>query len=152
MDTATTQSLTVRRTLAAPRERVFRAWTTPALMQRWFPDAGMEMSRCDIDLRPGGRYRFEGRSPKRPWAVWGEYVDVDPPQRLVYTWNWEHGDANEPPHAPTTVTVEFHDRGRRTEIVITHTPFATDVAFRDHQNGWIGCLERVARFTENPAA
>ena len=60
MEATATEQLTVTRTFQASRQRVFRAWTDPELMMRWFVDDDGEMTVCEIDLREGGSYRFEG--------------------------------------------------------------------------------------------
>jgi len=98
----------------------------------------------ELDLRPGGRYRFDmieaGQTHHR---VAGSYLEIRPPERLVFTWKWE----NEPAHAEETrVTIELFDRGRETELVLTHDRF-TDPASRDeHGKGWNGCLDSLGRY------
>jgi uncharacterized protein YndB with AHSA1/START domain len=67
---------------------------------------------------------------------------VRPPERLVYTWRWEA----EPADSETRVTVEFRDRGRATEVVLTHEMFPARVVRDQHQAGWTGCLERFVTF------
>ncbi|HEY1434686.1 MAG TPA: SRPBCC domain-containing protein, partial [Thermoanaerobaculia bacterium] len=64
----TEQQVSVTRTIRASRQRVFRAWTEPELMMRWFVEGDWEMSLCEIDLRPGGTYRFEGATGDKKWA------------------------------------------------------------------------------------
>ncbi len=59
----------------------------------------------------------------------------------MYTWRWEA----EPELGETLVTVEFLDRGTSTEVVLTHEFFVTEKARDDHQKGWHGCLDRLAR-------
>ena len=88
---ATAQKLSVTRTIRGSRQRVFRAWTEPELMLRWFVEADWEMSLCEIDLREGGTTGSRARSAAgSKWAVFGSYLEVRPPDRLVYTWIWEH--------------------------------------------------------------
>ena len=103
--------LVIERAFAAPRDAVFRAWVSPEVLRRWW-GAGPDWTSpaVEIDLRPGGRYRLSMQDPSGTVrTVGGEYVEVDPPRRLVYTWAWEtHGAAND---APTLVTVEFHEGG-----------------------------------------
>ena len=142
---ATTQKLSVTRTIRASRQRVFRAWTEPELMLRWFVEADWEMSLCQIDLREGGQYRFEGAIGGRKWAVWGTYLEVRPPDRLVYTWIWEHDYGFGDPTGDTQVTVEFRESGTETEIVLTHDRFDSVRAREDHADGWKTCLDRIER-------
>lgn len=134
-------SLTLRRTYPAPRERVFHAWTDPAALRQWSCPVGMTVADVHVDLRVGGSYRVAMQSPEEdaPNVAYGTYRVVEPPARLVYTWQWEGGEMGE-----TLVTVEFHDRGGETEVVLVHELFpAPDV--RDlHQEGWVSCLEHLA--------
>lgn len=136
-------TLRLRRTIPAPRERVFRAWTTPAELKRWSAPGPMTTPLAEVDLQVGGSYRIHLRAPDgTEHRLRGTYREVDPPRRLVYTWHWE--GATDGSHAgETLVTVEFHERGRETEIVITHELFPSDDARRKHEEGWIGLLDKL---------
>jgi uncharacterized protein YndB with AHSA1/START domain len=135
--------LVLTRTFAAPREKVFRAWTDPALLKKWWAAGpGFTPTVAEIDLRVGGRYRLGMRAPDADadYVVAGTYREVQRPARLVYTWAWEGAGAPE-----TLVTVEFLDRGAQTEVILTHEQFA-DASDRDqHASGWSGCLDNLAR-------
>lgn len=128
------------RTLAAPREKVFRAWTTPAELKRWSAPGDMVPALAEVDLRVGGRYRIHMQAPDGAvHKVSGVYQVVDPPRRLVYTWAWEEGSAQ----GDTLVTVEFNERGAdQTEVVLTHERFPNAEIRDRHQHGWTGCLEK----------
>jgi len=132
----------VSRTFEANRQRVFRAWTDPELLIRWFADDDSDMTVRALDLRVGGRYRFEGSKAGHRWAIEGVFREVKPPERLVYTWrlpdNPEFGEPGE-----TTVTVDFRERGKATEVTVTHEGFTNAVARAEHNKGWIGCLDRL---------
>src|SRR5436305_4789803 len=90
--------LQVTRIMAAPVDRVWRAFTEPAALAAWFWPARFGTT-ADVDLRIGGRYRIDG--PGAGLAVGGEYVAVEPPHRLVFTWRWD-GESDD-----TLVTVEL---------------------------------------------
>jgi uncharacterized protein YndB with AHSA1/START domain len=132
----------VSRTFQASRQRVYRAWTDPELLIRWFVDDDGDMRVRTLDLRVGGRYRFEGTQRGRSWAIEGVFREVRPPERLVYTWafpdNPEFGEPGE-----TKVTVEFRERGRETEVTVTHEGFTNAASRAEHEKGWIGCLDRL---------
>ncbi len=85
--TATEIHLVVQRTIAATPEAVFDAWTTPAVLRRWFA-AGPDWDTpvADVDLRPGGAFRIAMRNPQTGdvHAATGEYVEIDRPRRLVH--------------------------------------------------------------------
>lgn len=146
MEAAAADRLKVTRTFKASRQRVFRAWTEPELMMRWFVEGDGNMSVCEIDLREGGRYRLEGEMGGKRWGIWGSYLEVKPPEKLVYTWAWKHDPGvGNTPEGDTTVTVEFRDRGPETELVLTHERFASVVARDEHTQGWTSCFNRLER-------
>jgi uncharacterized protein YndB with AHSA1/START domain len=94
------------RTFDAPARLVFKAWSDPALFQRWWVprDAGMSLESCEMDVRTGGTYRLVFRHPAfdEPMAFFGTYQDVVPGERMV--WTNEETDQG----AVTTVTFEEH--------------------------------------------
>lgn len=74
------------RVFAAPRDLVFEAWTRPEHVRRWWGPRGFTVTVCEIDLRPGGAYRFVQRGPDgNDYPFKGEYREIVPPERLVYT-------------------------------------------------------------------
>jgi uncharacterized protein YndB with AHSA1/START domain len=126
--------LTVRRLVRAAPERVFEAWTTPAMLQSWYGlDDSWTTPAAEVDLRVGGRYRIT-LQPSGPGSAFdeaGEYLVVDPPRRLVYTC----GDR--------TVAVDFvaHDDG--TEVVVVESGYETAAARDRHAGGWPRFLDRL---------
>jgi uncharacterized protein YndB with AHSA1/START domain len=135
----------MERTFDAPRERVFDAWTNPELLRRWWgsqPD--WTSPAAELDLRVGGRYRLSMQGPSGPaHSVVGEYRAIERPSRLVYTWSWEGDPPEMDGSAGTLVTVDFHDEGLRTRVVLVHERFATDSARDLHAGGWTGCLDNL---------
>jgi len=88
--TPSERELAVTRVFDAPREAVFGAWTSPATITSWMlgPD-GWSMPVCDVDLRPGGAWRFAWRGPDgRRLELDGIYREVSPPEKLVFTESW----------------------------------------------------------------
>jgi uncharacterized protein YndB with AHSA1/START domain len=145
----TTDRLKVTRTFKASRQRVFRAWTEPELMMRWFVEGDADMDVCEIDLREGGKYRLEGHVGGRRWSIWGSYLEVRPPERLVYTWTWRHDPGKGVSEGEDTrVTVDFRDVGEETELVLTHERFASARARDEHTQGWKTCLDQLGRLLE----
>jgi uncharacterized protein YndB with AHSA1/START domain len=135
-------TLRLTRTFAAPREKVFRAWTEPQALKKWWGPHGYETPSAEVDLRVGGRYRFGMR--KLPdgeiFYLSGVYREVSPPERLVYTWLWERQDVD---FGETLVTVEFLDRGGETEVVLTHELFPNAEERDRHNQGWNSTLDRL---------
>jgi len=142
-ETQTPITLKVTRTLPASREKVFRAWTDPQTLMKWFAPSDQFITRLpEFDLRVGGRYRIEMKLEEKTHTVVGTYREIRPPEKLVFTWRWE----NEPAHVgDTLVTIELFDRGGKTELILTHEGFANEASRDEHNKGWAGCLDRLAR-------
>lgn len=145
--TTTDFNLTIERRLAAPRERVYRAWTDPDEVRRWWSLGRMTVEIADFDVRVGGRFRLGMRSPEgNLYVVGGEYSVVEPPARLVHTWQWEEDG---PGGAQVMrVTVEFVEDGDSTRLVLTHEDFRNQDAVDSHDAGWtekLDCIEQYLR-------
>jgi uncharacterized protein YndB with AHSA1/START domain len=130
----------MRRVLDAPRERVFRAWTDLETIKKWWGPGGFTLPEAEQDLRVGGAFRFVMRSPEgTTHSLRGQYREIQPPAKLVFTWNWEHDKgAHE-----TVVTIELIARGKQTELVLTHGPFPNKEGLENHNRGWTSQLERL---------
>jgi uncharacterized protein YndB with AHSA1/START domain len=138
--TAPVDALIVRRVVRAPVERVFAAWTEPEHLVRWWGPRPVVCCGAEVDLRAGGAYRIGNRFPDgRELWITGEFVRVDPPRELVYT--WRVGDAT----SLERVTVRFEAHGLATEVVIVHEEISTAAARADHEGGWVGCLDGLER-------
>jgi uncharacterized protein YndB with AHSA1/START domain len=136
-------TLNLRRTFKAPRAKVFQAWTDPEELKNWWGPEGYATPSAEVDLRVGGKYRLGMRKLPDGEILYltGVYREVRPPERLVYTWRWE----DKPEHGDTLVTVEFREAGESTEVVLTHEFFPTEKSRDDHNRGWNGCLDRLAK-------
>lgn len=138
----TEQVLEIRRVLAAPRERVFAAWTRAEELRKWFAPGPLTTAVAESDLRVGGRYRVTMRGPDGiEHTVGGVYQVIEPPQRLVYSWRWE----DKPSAGESTVTVEFNERGGGTEVVLRHDGLPNEKEVADHTHGWNGCFEKLEK-------
>lgn len=142
MTTATATSLKLTRLIQAESEKVFDAWTQPQHLNLWSAPEGMDVD-AEVDLRVGGRYRLRMRgSDGGEFNAVGEYLEIDRPNRLRYTWSWEE-EGND--YYETVVTVEFHDRDGATEVVLVHERFPdADIAGK-HTEGWTSCLDRLEK-------
>lgn len=143
MANETTHELEVRRTFGAAPQKVYEAWTKAEVIARWFsPNDEMAVIAHELDVRPGGRYRIEMRHGNgTTYMVGGEYRELVPGRRLVFTWQWaKHEDEPE-----TLVEIDLLPAGKGTELVLRHKLF-TETADRDnHGVGWNGCLDRLVR-------
>jgi uncharacterized protein YndB with AHSA1/START domain len=140
--------LVVRRTIRAPREKVFAAWTEARhLIAWWGPNAAVNCPSAEVDLRVGGRYRIANRFPdgRLLWIV-GEFEVIEPPSRLVFSWKLGDEAAR-----AERVSVEFESRGAATEVIVTHERIADAATRAGHEQGWRGCLDGLARYAESRA-
>jgi len=109
------REVVVTRTFDAPARLVFEAWTKPELFEQWWVprSMGMTLRSCELDVRAGGKYRLVfGDDPANPMAFFGEYLDVVPNQRLVWT-NEESGADG------SVTTVTFEEKDGRTMLVMS---------------------------------
>lgn len=108
------RELVVTRTFNGPAHLVFKAWTTPELLMRWWaPESfGIKLVGCEVDARTGGRYRFAFEVPgqSEPMAFVGRYLEVTPPHRLVWT--------NEETDEGSITTVTLEEQGGKTHLVL----------------------------------
>ncbi len=142
-------SLQIKRTYKATREQVFRAWTNPEALKKWFgPSDDFKTPVAEVDLKVGGTYRLQMIAPNgESHGVGGVYREINSPEKLVFTWMWEEGVSCDggPPEPPveTLVTVEFFECGEETEIVLTHERLPNVESRDKHKEGWDGCLARL---------
>jgi uncharacterized protein YndB with AHSA1/START domain len=147
-------TLILKRLLNASPERVFRVWTSVEHIQQWMrPEAGMVVPLASMDLRVGGKFRIQMKMPDGEFfTAVGVFKEVKAPERLVYTWDWEKdgsgAEFGEVEGKPSLVTVEFLKRGQGTELVLTHSRFATVESRDSHAQGWDKILESLAKFVE----
>jgi uncharacterized protein YndB with AHSA1/START domain len=137
-------TLIVRKTIRATAERLFAAWTTAEELKRWWGPQGVKCIEAEVDLRKGRHYRIGNQFPdgKILW-ISGEFEVIDPPRKLVYTWRIEPNTASS-----ERVTVQFEAQGENTEVIVTHERIASEELRERHQQGWVGCLEGLARLAE----
>jgi uncharacterized protein YndB with AHSA1/START domain len=124
--------LVVRRQMAVPRERVFEAWLDSESLAHWMRPGNFTHATVTVDPRVGGGFRIvmEGRTDGGDYEHRGEYLAIEPPSLLSFTWI-----SNATDHKPTVVTIEFHERGTGTELVLTHRRLAPK-AVEAHREGW----------------
>jgi uncharacterized protein YndB with AHSA1/START domain len=140
--------LRLSRRFNAPRERVFEAWTNEDVLRKWWAaQPSWDTPVAEVDARPGGSYRLAMRDPEsgETHTLVGEYREVTPPERLVYTWTWESNVDAMSGSENTLVEVDFREDGDATEVVVTHSGFATPELRDMHTHGWNGCLDNLER-------
>jgi uncharacterized protein YndB with AHSA1/START domain len=131
------------RTYPAPVALVFRAFTDPSLMRRWWsPDPTVALDVLDWDLVVGGGWRSAYRFPEgQVIHVRGVFRTIEPDRRLGFTWTWEPPD----PHAgiETVVSVTFEGAAAGTTVRVHHEGFPDDPSRTRHDAGWASTLDRL---------
>jgi uncharacterized protein YndB with AHSA1/START domain len=122
--TPSDREIVLTRLFDAPRGLVFEAMTKPEHVRRWWGilDDGYSVPVCEIDLRPGGTWRWVGRGPKGEYAFHGVYREIAPPERLVFTELFEPaGDVE------SVVTAVLTEEGGKTRLTMTAVYPSKDV-------------------------
>jgi uncharacterized protein YndB with AHSA1/START domain len=129
--------LIIKRVLPASPMEVFRAWTDPAVMSRWF-FAGSDWSVTAVsDLRVGGAYRVDMRAPDGSvHSHSGTYREITPPDRLAFTWS------NELVQDSLDV-LEFRLATEGTELLLAHHLPEDPEVYAQHEAGWSACLRNL---------
>jgi uncharacterized protein YndB with AHSA1/START domain len=146
MNTIDAEATTFRvsKTISAPVDRVYKAWTDPNAIKVWFGCEAVKESEITQDLRVGGKYSYLTKSADgRTTILEGEFKEVVPNKKLVYTWT---NNSIEFPAKNTIVTIEFVAIGNETEVRIKHSNFALAKSAEGHNAGWGQALESLARF------
>ena len=134
----TAPQLTITRHISAPRQRVFDAWLDSEGLAHWMRASAFDDSIVTVDPRVGGGFRVV-MVPKDRETVehWGEYLRIEPPSLLSFTWISKNTD-----RWPSEVTIEFHEEGDGTELVLTHRGLP-EKAVNGHRAGWTEILEQL---------
>ena len=136
---STTETVSVQREIAieASPETVWEFLVDPDKATRRMGQA------ASLEPRPGGAYRIEVIPGH---IASGEFVEVDPPHRLVYTWGWEPGEksSKEVPPGSSTIEIELVAEGDGTVLRFTHRDLPSAASAESHAHGWDHYLERLA--------
>jgi len=133
-------ALEMRKTLKAPVDRVFKAWTEPEQMIKWFGCWETSTVNIQQDFRVGGDYSHhihceDGKNV----TMSGTFLEIVPNKKLVYTWT---STSEEYPAVDTVVTVEFNETGATTELVLKHSKFDRPISVQGHSVGWGAALDK----------
>jgi uncharacterized protein YndB with AHSA1/START domain len=137
-------SLHLEKVLRTPRARIFTAFVDEGALAAWWGPKDFTVPKVEICAREGKRYRLTMQPPEgAAFHITGEFHEVEPPQRLVYTFEYEEPD---PDDQETVVTLSFVDVAEGTRLVLDQWPFATKARLALHETGWAETLDRLERF------
>jgi len=147
--------LVIERIFDAPRELVWKAWTEPERVMRWWGPKGFTSPVCKIDFRVGGTYLFCMRSPEGQdyWST-GVYREIVPLERIVWTDSFadEKGNVVSPsdygmsPDFPSEalITVTFEELGGKTKLTLQQSIPVALAEEAGAREGWNGSLDKLA--------
>ncbi|MBL7962586.1 MAG: SRPBCC domain-containing protein [Flavobacteriales bacterium] len=144
--TPTPEEIRITREFDAPRELVWKAWTTPAMLVHWFGCAAFSTISAEVDLREGGNWRVVLRTPEgEDIPSYGTYTAVEPISHLAFTHQWEKApvDVN-PAHHRTQVTVDLHEVGSKTRLEFRQTGLVSEASRDSHIGGWCDSMDAMA--------
>ncbi|CAE6815410.1 SRPBCC family protein [Paraburkholderia haematera] len=139
---STKPSLTLQRRLNATPAKVFRAWTEAAQLMKWMHPDDAEVTHAELNARVDGRYLIRYlKTDGRELEVSGQYLEVLPDAKLVFTWTWRSI-----PEQESLVTVLLRPDGNGTLLTLTHEQFVDEETRDHHQIGWNGGLDSLERY------
>jgi uncharacterized protein YndB with AHSA1/START domain len=144
MTTKEKTRLEISRVIEAPRDRVYAAWTDPEQLKQWFGPENVQTRELVADARVGGKFRWDLiNSEGEKMTCRGEYRELEPGKKIVFTWRWED-DEDWEDHV-SIVTVELYDRDGGTELRLTHEQLPNEESRDGHTRGWESALDKLER-------
>ncbi|MFZ4764858.1 MAG: SRPBCC family protein, partial [Roseimicrobium sp.] len=110
-------------------------------MLAWFGPVGCDLIGDSVDFRVGGAYRLRLQTPEGEFIAAGDYREITPPEKLVFSWKWE--DDEEWADVESLVTLHFHADGEETELTLTQAGFPVPESLGRHEHGWNGTFEKL---------
>jgi uncharacterized protein YndB with AHSA1/START domain len=141
--------LEITRHFDVPREVLFRAWTDPSWLVRWMGPGECTCPVAETEIVIGGAFKICIRGEGDHWAH-GHYQEIEPPERLAFSWQWEQEDGSL--GHEMLIEIDFVEREAGTEMQFRQTKFPDDDSRNQHQGGWEGSMECLAKLlTETKA-
>lgn len=144
MTTKEKTRLEISRVIEAPRDRVYAAWTDPEQLKQWFGPENVKTRELVADVRVGGTFRWDIiNSEGEEMTMRGEFRELQPDKKIVFTWQWEDDEDWE--NHISIVTVELYDRDGGTELRLTHEQLPNEESRDGHTRGWESALDKLER-------
>lgn len=144
-------SLEIRRVIKAPRDRVYAAWTDPEQLRQWFGPENVRTREIVAQTWVGGKFRWDLINPEgEEMTVEGEYRELQPGRKIVFTWQWQD-DENWENHN-SIVTIELADAADGTEVRLLHERLPSEDSRDRHNEGWTSLLNKLETFFRDRAS
>src|SRR5881397_1993551 len=137
-------SLEIKRVIKAPRHRVYAAWTDPRQLKQWFGPESVQTNELIADARVGGEFRLDlTNSEGEEMTMRGEFRELLPGRKIVFTWQWEDDEDWE--NHISIVTVELTDADGGTELRLRHEQLPSEESRDGHTRGWNSARNKLEK-------
>lgn len=146
MKTANAETiLELSRNIKAPPDRVYAAWTDPAQLKQWFAPEDVTTVDFVADVRVGGKYRWDLiHSDGEKMSASGEYRELQPGKKIVFTWQWEDDEAWT--NQTSIVTITLTESSGGTDLQFRHEQLPSVESRDRHIGGWSSILDKLEKF------
>lgn len=134
--------LTINRSFNVSVETLFKAWSDPKIIQKWFAPGNMSVPSANADVRVGGKYQIvmHDKDENSDHIIGGEYKKVVKNELLAFTWQWQGNPV------ATYVQIDFKKiTANSAELKLTHQEFISQEDADKHEMGWNGCLANLTK-------
>lgn len=138
-------SLEIVRFINVRANRIYEAWTDPAQLKEWWGPEGVRTRNLTAEVQVGGKYRWDLTSPDgEEMSAIGEYLELIPGKKIVFTWKWEDDEAWD--NRTSVVTIELFERDGGTELRFRHEQLPSEESRDRHNEGWNSLLDGLEQF------
>lgn len=144
----TPTSLTVKRVVNAPREKVYQAFADPAKLAKWYAPGPMTADVHKFELKRGGAFELTMKGPgmsgdHEEHVMVAAFEEVVPNEKLVHSWSWKSDDPAMRAEG-SKVTVTFKDANGGTEVTLVHSGLPSAESVQSHTHGWTAIFDKLA--------
>ena len=149
----TVQTVEAGRQFSSDVQALYNAWIQADQLKQWWQPANNKLVHVENEVTEGGniRYGFETSGGEKSFTITGQYKEVKPAAKLVYTWNWEMPGGGKATQNHFELTVTFSGEGNESHIHITQKDLDAQESIHPHHKGWEEELERLAQFLQSSA-
>jgi uncharacterized protein YndB with AHSA1/START domain len=138
-------SLEIKRFIRASRDRVYAAWTDPAQLKEWFGPASVRTREVVAEAHVGGKFCWDLVNDEgEERTVHGEYREVVPGTKVVFTWQWDDDELWK--GRTSIVTVDLADAKGGTEVTLVHEQLPSEESRDRHTEGWSSLFDQLEKF------
>ncbi len=143
--------LNLTKEFPVPVEALYQAWTSEEQLKQWWKPMKLQLQEVKNELQEGGDITFRFNGAAEDLVITGKYKELQPNQKLVYTWNWQLPGAAVQ-ESEYVLTINFTGTDQGSKIEVQQENFANEEAVKPHQQGWTQALEDLAAFLDKTSA